>query len=707
MEWLPVISLAGGLSAFGLAIAALLFKPRNAAQWLLAAGLVLFAGECLCQRMSFLAISQESMIRWQAESRCLAAFVPAVWLAFSLAFARGEPRRHLRRWLPAILVLGIVLPGVAFLSFPQLASNAKATLPAGNWFFPSTWPVKVLDAGLLAAAVLILTNLEWTFRAAVGTSRWRVKYAVIGLALLFGTRIYTRSQALLYGGVDFQMSLMNSAALFLATLLIAFSFYRSKLAAVDVYPSATALYKSLTVLIAGFYLVVVGIVAKIVDVVGGEEAFPLLTFLLLLAAVGLSILWLSDRVRQGVKQFVSLHFRRPMYDYRRVWSAFTERTAAQLDRVELCRAVARLISETFEVLSVTVWLLDAARGKLQLAASTSLTSDQAVEPSDATALLQTMSALKAETVQPVLLDQSDEAWCRLLREANPTFFPAGGKRVCVPLNAGGEAIGFLVLGDRVAGTPFTPEDLDLLKCLGEQLGAALRTLNLSEQIAQAREMQAFQAMSAFLVHDLKNTASTLTLMLRNMAVHYDKPAFREDALRGLSNSAQHINDLISRLTTLRQKLEIRKSPGDLKDIAQRAVSALGDAAGVRLEQAHQPLPKLALDGPQIESVVTNLLFNARDALNGEGTIRIQTERHDRWAVLTVSDTGCGMTPEFVANHLFKPFQTTKKKGLGIGMFQARTIVEAHGGRIEVQSASGKGTAFRVWLPLPAEENPKA
>lgn len=161
--------------------------------------------------------------------------------------------------------------------------------------------------------------------------------------------------------------------------------------------------------------------------------------------------------------------------------------------------------------------------------------------------------------------------------------------------------------------------------------------------------------------------------------------------------------MISRLTLLRGKLEIQKSPCDFNDLMRTAIKNLGEPEAIRIEADHWPLPKVDLDARQIESVFTNLLFNARDAITGEGVIRVRTEPLDRWAVATITDTGCGMTPEFLAQNLFRPFQTTKQRGLGIGMYQAKTIVEAHGGRIEVQSVPGTGSTFRVWLPLPGDE----
>ncbi|HZL12926.1 MAG TPA: ATP-binding protein, partial [Verrucomicrobiae bacterium] len=122
-------------------------------------------------------------------------------------------------------------------------------------------------------------------------------------------------------------------------------------------------------------------------------------------------------------------------------------------------------------------------------------------------------------------------------------------------------------------------------------------------------------------------------------------------------------------------------------------------SGVSLAKNFQPLPKLFFDSEQLLKVVTNLVLNAKEAVGPDGEIRIATSRKDGWAILSVSDNGCGIKPEFLNRSLFRPFQTTKKNGLGIGMFQSKMIVEAHKGRIEVESEPGKGTTFRIYLPL--------
>jgi signal transduction histidine kinase len=191
-------------------------------------------------------------------------------------------------------------------------------------------------------------------------------------------------------------------------------------------------------------------------------------------------------------------------------------------------------------------------------------------------------------------------------------------------------------------------------------------------------------------------------MLQNLPVHFDNPAFRKDALQGISKTAERINQLIGRLSVLRQKLELKPIECDLNQLVAEELETLRGVSEVELVQELGPVPKLLADQEQLQSVITNLLQNARDAVGSRGQVTVRTDHGDGWAAISVADNGCGMSPGFLRDSLFRPFQTTKKKGLGIGMFQSKMIVEAHRGNIQVKSELGIGTTFRVMLPL----NPK-
>jgi signal transduction histidine kinase len=188
-------------------------------------------------------------------------------------------------------------------------------------------------------------------------------------------------------------------------------------------------------------------------------------------------------------------------------------------------------------------------------------------------------------------------------------------------------------------------------------------------------------------------------MLQNLPVHFDDPEFRADALRGTAKTVAHIDHLIGKLTSLRHDLKIKLAPANLNDAVTDAISALEQGSGVQLIKTLETLPNVALDREQMAKVITNLVLNAVEASPKHTPIHIGTRQSNGSAVVSVKDGGCGMTLDFINESLFKPFQTTKKGGLGIGMFQSKLIVEAHSGRISVNSAPDKGTTFEVSLPV--------
>jgi putative PEP-CTERM system histidine kinase len=545
-------------------------------------------------------------------------------------------------------------------------------------------------------------NLERTYRAAVGTMRWRIKFMVLGLGVIFVAEAYTTSQIMLFRAIDLSWPIVNSGALIVGGLLVMRSLFREGNFETDIFPSHSVLQNSLTVLVAGVYLLIVGALARLVAYLGGNGSFTVRAVVVLVALVLLALILQSDRVRLRMRHFVSRHFQRPFYDYRTVWRKFTEATARRVERRELCVEIVKFISEIFQALSVTVWLIEEGQGKLSLTASTSLTEERARDLElDAAETAQVVSVLSTQP-EPIDLDASVEKWAVALRRLQPDDFHKGGNRICVPLNAGGELLGVMMLGDRVSGEPFSLQDLDLLKSIGDQIAANLLNIKFSQRLSQAKQLEAFQAMSAFFVHDLKNTASTLSLMLQNLPIHFNDPQFREDALRGISKTVTHINDLIKRLSLLRQEISIQPVETDFNAAVTEALKCLDATPAVELIKEFQPLPKIRLDPAQFQNVVVNLALNAKDAINARGRIRVETAQQNGWAVLTIADSGCGMNPEFMQRSLFRPFQTTKKQGIGIGMFQCKMIVEAHHGKIEVQSELNKGTTFRILLPAPVK-----
>jgi putative PEP-CTERM system histidine kinase len=692
-----VLALAAGSFSAALAAAAACRGRRSLATWCFSAGMLTFALESLFGALWHDALVPERAALWGTLALITKSFLPGFWLCFSLTYSRGNSRDLPARSRFLVLAAFLIPAGVTLVFRDQLAPVFPQDGRLENWWITSHVAVKTLNALLLLASVLVLMNLERTFRAAVGTMQWRIKFIVVGLAIVFGARIYSLSQALLFSGEVPPLIDVDSLALLIGCVLMVVAFIRSGFGEIDVYPSHAVLRTSLTVILVGAYLIIVGGLAQVVAWTGKSAAFPFQAFIVLLGFALLAVLMLSNRIQRNIRCFVSRHFKRPQYDFRQIWTRFTQCTSSVLDQPGLCAAAAKLISETFNVLSVTIWLFD-EQDRLVFAASTSRSERETDDANPTLARLGPALTKVRELSKPFDLEKAKGDYADILREIGSRQFRTGGNRVCTPLWAGDRCIGVAILADRVSGVPYTMEELDLLKCMSDQVAVSLLNLRLTEKIMRGKELEAFQAMSAFFVHDLKNAASTLSLTLQNLPAHFEDPAFREDALRGLGEAANRINQLVSRVGALRS-LELKLVELDLNLLVADALEVLEGTPGINVVKEFYLQPKLKVDRDQVGSVITNLLLNARDAIRPSGEVRVGTSQSNGWAVLSVADNGCGMSPAFLKTSLFRPFQTTKKKGLGIGMFQSKMIVEAHRGKIQVESEPGAGTTVRVMLPL--------
>jgi putative PEP-CTERM system histidine kinase len=692
-----LFAFAAAVFSGALALAVLFGKRRSFARWCFFAGMGTLAAESALGGISLQASQPEKVAYWQSLVLLTRSFLPGFWLAFSLTYSRGNYAEFLAKWR-FVLAAAFLLPiGIAFGFRSELVDLLPPADADQGWGLSFGGAGRTLNVICLIAAVMILNNLEKTFRSTVGTMRWRIKFVVLGLAVIFAGRIYTLSQDMLFSMYDLTLTDIETGALFIGCALIAIGYMRNGIAEIDVYPSQSFLQGSVTVLLAGGYLFVIGLLAQLIALLGGAGSFRTQAFVVLLGIAGLAVLLLSERLRQKIRRLVSRHFKRPQHDFRKVWLLFTQRMSGVLDREAVCTTAAKLISETFNVLSVTIWRVDEQKERLVFGASTALRAGDNLE-------LSLQSAVPAEArkiSQPFDLEELKEQWAENLKKVSATQFRRGGNRICLPLSAGERWLGCAILADRVSGLPYTIEELDLLKCIGDQVAASLLNLRLTDELMLAKELEAFQTMSAFFVHDLKNATSSLSLTLQNLPVHFEDPEFREDALRGIANTVSRISLHISRLSVLRNKLELKPIESDLNQLVIETLENLNGMPGVELVKEFQPLPKVVVDREQLQNVLTNLLLNAREAVGMDGRIRVETSQCEGRAVLSVADNGCGMSPDFLRDSLFRPFQTTKKKGLGIGMFQSKMIVEAHRGNIQVESEPGKGTKFGVFLPLAA------
>jgi len=225
-----------------------------------------------------------------------------------------------------------------------------------------------------------------------------------------------------------------------------------------------------------------------------------------------------------------------------------------------------------------------------------------------------------------------------------------------------------------------------------------RYFRLSEELAEAREMAAVAKISSFVIHDLKNLASTLSLLLDNAEEYIGEPEFQNDMIEATRNTLSRMQGLIQRLKTIPEKQSLKAAPADVLDLARQTVSeVMKSRPGADISCGGERVLAV-VDAEEFRKVLLNLILNAVEAMERrDGVIRVETGFEGGSASVSVRDNGCGMTEEFINDHLFKPFRTTKDKGLGIGLYQCKQIIEAHGGTIGVKSMPGQGTVFTISL----------
>jgi putative PEP-CTERM system histidine kinase len=684
----------------GIAVMALWREPHSFVHRGFAVGMALFAIEAALTGIAYQALSLDEFLFWQRLRLLIASFLPAVWLLFSVSFARTNYWEQISKW-KWVVILSFVIPlflviffnDAFFAGSPILTDNSTHFIRIG-------WSGYLWHLLWVILPVIILMNLERTFRHATGHMRWQTKFMFLGIGGIFSVHIFTDSQAVLFRSVDIDMDIVDLGALLVGDIFILRSLFRGKPLNVSIQLSHQFVYNSFTALIVGIYFISVGVIAWLSVRFEWIKNIHIAIFMIFLAVIGIATILLSDRLRMKRKRFISRHFKRPQYDYQKIWEGFTTKTTSVTQTQDLCNIIVQIVSETLEILSVSIWLVDEKKELLAFGGSTVFAEPQVqglkIFGQKGVELIRAMTG---QTMPIDLVGHEDDWAADLKRTYEIEETKESRIRYCMPLNASGRLVGIMTLSEKVFYEPLSFEELELIKTIARQAAAGLLNLRLSENLRQAKELEAFQSMSAFFMHDLKNLASKLSLVTQNLPVYMDNPEFRADALKTISQSVAKINTMSGRLSLLSQKLDLVFKEIDLNELIAATVDDVKDYVKVTVTRKLDVVPTISIDSGQIHKVLENLLMNASDALGKDGEIVVSTGYNDGWAEISVQDNGCGMSEEFIEKSIFRPFQTTKKQGMGIGLYHCKTIVNAHGGRIEVKSIEGRGTTFKVLLPL--------
>jgi hypothetical protein len=505
---------------------------------------------------------------------------------------------------------------------------------------------------------------------------------MVGAGAIMAMLVIYYSQALFYRSIDMNLVPVRSLVLAIAVFMIGWSRLQGGVVA-GVRVSPDMAYRSLVLLAVSSYLVGLGLLGEGLHYLDVGMQRAIFVSASVLSGLVVVLVLLSEKLRRRAKVFLHKHFYRHKFDYRKEWRRFTSHLSSARTVEALQQGILSFYCNTFACGAAALYLGDDEQGCFRFASGYQISE----LPKD------------FETSSPFVTLLSDRDWVFNIADHNPAdlngvlpFCEEHGFTLAVPLLFEKSLEGFIFLGQAIhPDERLSYEDFDLMKMLARQATSTLLSLKLSAQLSSAREMAAIGKVSAFVVHDLKNLASNLALVTENARDYLDDPEFQLDMLQTLEGTTDRMKALIARLKNVTEKKALNLTATDLLQVAAEGVRLAGDD---QVTLSGEPLPAL-LDPREMEKVVHNLVLNAREA--GGAPVRVEVGR-DEAVFLRVSDRGCGMSEEFIRQRLFQPFQTTKPKGFGIGLYQCKNIVEAHGGRIEVESRVGEGTSFTVFLP---------
>ena len=599
----------------------------------------------------------------------------AGWLLFLVLLLGGE--RHAGRW--ALALAGVP---VAMALLPLPAPLAEPTL---------TGPSRLPFALLLGIAVGGLVLIEQVFRRAAEQARWSIKPLCLGLGASFAFDLYLYADALLFGRLDADVWAARGLAQALVIPFVALATARNKDWTLDIALSRGVLFHSTAFLACGAYLLAIAGAGYYVRYFGGSWGRTLQAGFVFAALLLLGWLLSSGTLRSRLRVFINKHFFSYRYDYRAEWLRFTSLLSTADGELGVGQRSIQSLANLVESPAGALWLRD-SQGDYAPAARWNVAEGAArVGAQDP------LAAFLRRTGWVVSVHQYRSEPSRYPQLQLPAWLSAmPGAWLVVPIVGQDDLVGFVVLVTPRAAIELDWEVLDLLKTAGRQLGSFLAQIQASEALLEARKFDAFNKMSAFVVHDIKNLAAQLTLLLKNAERHRHNARFQDDMLSTVRHVTERMTRLLLQLSTGSRGEENLRAL-DLAKLARRVVEAKRAAQPITVE-ATGAVFVLAHE-QRLERVLGHLVQNAIDATAQGGAVRVRVAAQGVNAVAEVADNGCGMSESFVRERLFRPFQSTKSSGMGIGAYETAQYVKEMGGSIHVESRPGAGTRIELVLAL--------
>ncbi len=687
--------------------------------WQLAGFVMFLAGAVACLLGAAWLARSGRRRRGDRTPTALALFLSSLWCTMALAFGPlsqvagiAESLRNLG-WFAVLYALFVldgrhrsvaqirpVLIALALLEIIQplmlaLGHGPQASEAARAMIFETGTLFRVLVA---IGALLLVHNL---YGSASQQARPIVRWGAAGLALLWAFDLNFYTVAYLDGHASFQLGAVRGLIMALCVIPIVLGL-RVDAGLLRLKPSRIVAFQTLSLIAIGLYLLFMVAIAQALSAIDGGVGRLTQVAFVLVATVA-ALLWLpSQRLRSGLRVKVAKHLFQHRYDYREEWLRFN-RTIGRTDAgggsagqglgTRVAKALAD-ITDSPGALLLTIAEnsetgLDAA---WNWAGADTLPGDL---PAELVARLERenhildIDHLRAGGGEPDSrwplprwLLQEDRAWA------------------LVPLLHFERLVGVVVLARPAITRKLDWEDFDLLKIAGQQLASYLAERDGQAALMQAGQFDEFNRRIAFVMHDIKNLASQISLLARNAEVHVEIPEFRADMLVTLRNSADKLNALLARLGRYGSQGSEESAALDLAELSCRIAGRFSDA-GHRVAVTRADNCRIVANPEGLEQALVHLVQNALDAGGKDVPVMLDVTTEGLHGCVQIVDCGSGMSPQFIRNGLFRPFISKKQGGFGIGAFEARELVRAMGGRLDVESREGVGTNFFLRLPLAA------
>ncbi|MBP7088514.1 MAG: ATP-binding protein [Candidatus Omnitrophica bacterium] len=517
---------------------------------------------------------------------------------------------------------------------------------------------------------LVLFNLE---RALYYLKQKNIKILLVSAIFLLVPYILSSTYAVLFTQLNIKFLIYSSLSLLAGTII--FISYSKHGFVNEAAEEDSGVQASMVLFLIGGYLFFVGAFIKLFKLFGWNlnTLFSFLTtiFIFFIAA----FIIFSSQLRERIKGFIFKNFSRQKYDWQKIWEEFTYKISLVTEIGKLIANIKEAISKIMNIKGLKVYVFE---------------KDFPFENEFCDWLLRRAEAFKVEEV----FGQEFSNRFPLAK----MFFKENQIESVSPLYGDRKIIGLIGFKSQENFL-----DKELLKLLSLQASGAILNCWANQALREAEKKESIYKVSSFVIHDVKNYINNLSLLVNNKD-KFSNPKFQDDALYTLENTIKKMQELTDEFRALRGDLVLKRKEHKLISLVDEAISIIAKdrLKDIDITKDINDSIEVLVDAYYIERVITNIILNALEAMDKNGKLIIKSDKKDKYVYLSIKDNGHGMTKEFIQNKLFKPFNSTKERGMGIGLYQCKTIIEAHGGEITAESKEKEGTIFTIKLPLAKE-----